>query len=259
MPVPNHFRGRHSLPSKRTGHLLFKSHSMEREIVIAATADLHGYLPKMPRADLSVVGGDIFPGGMDRDPVMQGKWFGSYFIPWVEAVPSERIILIAGNHDYWLEENNEALLREYAPSAGKKLIYLCDSGCELCGLTVYGTPWAPKPFHNFAFTLPGEGLRERFSKIPSEVDLLLTHAVPKGCGKVDVPQWYPESHGCEELYEALSTRVIRYLVGGHIHAPSERSVTMDFGSNETYVYNAACCDQRKNPYFPPMLIRVAVK
>ena len=76
---------------------------------------LHGYLPVMPPCDLAVVCGDIFPGEMDRAVEVQGAWFRDVFMPWVEKIQGERVILIAGNHDYWIEENNQMLLTEFTP------------------------------------------------------------------------------------------------------------------------------------------------
>lgn len=57
---------------------------MIKEITISATADLHGHLPQLQAADLAVVCGDIFPGGLDdirneSYPAMLGKLMGSSF------------------------------------------------------------------------------------------------------------------------------------------------------------------------------------
>ena len=76
-----------------------------KRIILNATADLHGHLPDMLPCDLTVICGDIFPGEMDRDTEAQGVWFRNAFIPWVERIPSERVILIGGNYDYWIEAN----------------------------------------------------------------------------------------------------------------------------------------------------------
>ncbi len=40
---------------------------MTKEIIVSATADLHGYLPKIHPATIIVIAGDIFPGEMDKD------------------------------------------------------------------------------------------------------------------------------------------------------------------------------------------------
>jgi hypothetical protein len=158
---------------------------MTKTVSISATADLHGHLPQLQAADLAVVCGDIFPGGLDKDPYAQGVWFKNEFLPWVDRQDCNHVILIAGNHDHWIEKYNEALCKEYAPEAIKKLIYLCDSGMEFKGLTIYGTPWVPTPFVNKAFSSSNEEfLREKYSQIPQQVDLLLTHTVPYDCNHI---------------------------------------------------------------------------
>ena len=40
---------------------------MTKEITVSATADLHGYLPKIHAATIIVIAGDIFPG--ERRPL----------------------------------------------------------------------------------------------------------------------------------------------------------------------------------------------
>ena len=122
-------------------------------VTISAIADTHGHQPDIQPSDLAIVAGDIFPGELDKDPEGQGEWFRADFLPWVEKQECNHVILVAGNHDHWIEAHNEELLEEFAPSAGKKLIYLCDNGMVFKGIRIYGTPWVPTPFVNKAFSL----------------------------------------------------------------------------------------------------------
>ena len=216
-------------------------------VLISAIADLHGHLPQMPKADLTVICGDIFPGEMDKDPEAQGTWFRDVFLPWVDKIESQRVVLVAGNHDHWIEKNNESLRREFAPEALKKLIYLCDSGMEFKGLTIYGTPWVPTPFHNKAFSMEEAGLREKYAKIPQKVDLLLTHTVPYDCKHIGFSERDMQDLGSRELRKAVESRDIRFLIGGHIHSSSERIAHMDFCFHHTEMANVACCDCYKQP------------
>ena len=217
-------------------------------VLISAISDLHGHLPQMPKTDLTVICGDIFPGEMDKDPEAQGTWFRAAFLPWVEKNESQRVILVAGNHDHWISAHNDQLQQNFAPSAGRKLIYLCDSGMEFKGLTIYGTPWVPTPFVNKAFSSSNEEfLREKYSQIPQQVDLLLTHTVPYDCNHIGFSERDMQDLGSRELRKAVESRDIRFLIGGHIHSSSERIAHMDFGFRHTEMANVACCDCNKQP------------
>ncbi len=56
--------------------------------------------------------------------------------------------------------------------------YLEDSSITLYGINIYGSPWQPF-FCNWAFNLPrGEELASKWSAIPQETDVLLTHGAP---------------------------------------------------------------------------------
>lgn len=232
---------------------------MIKEITISATADLHGHLPQLQAADLAVVCGDIFPGGLDKDSYAQGVWFKNEFLPWVDKQDCNHVILIAGNHDHWIEKNNESLRMEYAPEVLKKLIYLCDSGMEFKGLKIYGTPWVPTPFHNKAFSMEEDGLREKYAKIPQKVDLLLTHTVPYDCNHIGFSDRDMQDLGSKELRKAVESRDIRFLIGGHIHSSSERIAHMDFGFRHTEMANVACCDCNKQPSRLPIRFPVSLE
>lgn len=82
---------------------------MTKTVSISAIADLHGHLPQLQAADLAVVCGDIFPGGLDKDPYAQGVWFKNEFLPWVDrqdlgskelrkAVEARNIRFLVGGH-----------------------------------------------------------------------------------------------------------------------------------------------------------------
>ncbi len=233
-------------------------------VLISAIADLHGHLPQMPKADLAVVCGDIFPGEMDKDPDSQGTWFRDVFLPWVDKIESQRVILVAGNHDQWIAAHNGELLRDFAPSAGKKLVYLCDSGMEFKGLKIYGTPWMPVssgfPKRNRAFVLEDNRLlAQRYSLIPERLDLLLTHTVPYDCDKIGFSEKDMLDLGSKELRKAVEARNIRFLVGGHIHETRERIAHMDFENSHTEMANVACCDNFKQPFRLPICFTINVE
>ncbi len=233
---------------------------MTRGVSISAVADLHGNLPEMKSASLVFIGGDIFPGELDKNPDAQGAWFSDVFLPWVDKIACRRVVMVAGNHDHWIEAHNEELLKEFAPSAGKKLVYLCDSGFEFYGIKMYGTPWVPTPFVNKAFSSDdSEFLREKYSRIPHNLDILITHTVPYDCNYIGFSDRDMRDLGSKELREAVASRNVRFLIGGHIHETRERVAHMDFGPRHTEMVNAACCNNQKQLIRQPIRFHISVE
>lgn len=132
-------------------------------------------------------------------------------------------IVIAGNHDYTFDPHfcstshshslhyNEGIKRELA----RYCTYLEDSGVELYGYRLWGTPWVPKHTKT-AFSLP-EGspdLRAKRDLIPSNTDILITHGPVYGFNDLTADN---KSAGCLLLLEALQrVRPLIHLCG-HIH------------------------------------------
>ncbi len=128
-----------------------------------------------------------------------------------------------------------------------KLIYLQDSGCEVAGLRIWGSPWQPE-FGRWAFNLKRRGarLREAWSKIPLDTDILITHGPPYGVLDQLVDG---ERVGCELLAERLQVVHPRLHVFGHIHW-AYRQMHL----NGTSFVNASTCDEEHRPLNPPVVI-----
>src|SRR3954464_4611618 len=133
---------------------------------ILALSDLHGYLPDIPPCDLLILAGDYSPGAKDRD------WLMGPFTTWLRKLPAKEIVGTAGNHDWEFQRAPEAY-------RGLPWHYLQDSGIELFGLKLYGSPWTGQ-FFNWAFMKEDEDLGPIWDKIPPGVDILITHGPPKG-------------------------------------------------------------------------------
>jgi predicted phosphohydrolase len=83
-------------------------------------------------------------------------------------------------------------------------------------LKVYGSPWQPE-FFNWAFNLDrGSPLAEKWSQIPHDVDVLITHGPPM---RILDKTSRGEPVGCEEMRKLLDEGTIkpRLHVFGHIH------------------------------------------
>jgi|SRR5579871_1333776 len=161
------------------------------------------YKLQMPEADMVIHAGDA---------TFEGKLAEvSLFAEWFRSLPYKHKIFVAGNHD-WLFQKNRDVARSML---GDQVVYLEDNLVEVEGIRIYGSPWQPE-FCDWAFNLPrGHRLREKWNKIPSKVDVLVTHGPPLRI--LDLNQ-DGEHVGCGDLYEVLTKRVKpRLHVFGHIH------------------------------------------
>jgi Icc-related predicted phosphoesterase len=132
------------------------------------------------------------------------------FLNWFGMTDFKHKIFIAGNHDFGFEFHTD-IAEEFKE---KGIIYLFDSEVVIDGVKFYGSPWQPE-FHNWAFNLPrGEKLAEKWSKIPTNTDILITHGPVYG-----ILDYAPiGGHvGCEELYKKVFEVKPKIHVCGHIH------------------------------------------
>lgn len=149
---------------------------------VAATSDLHGYLPDVPECDVLVIAGDIGPATKTYHDNTRGEgteWMMFKFIPWTLRQPCEHVVYIGGNHDF--------VLQECGPPYGAGITtahYLQDSGCEIDGVKFWGSPWTSKYF-DWAFMLEEDELAKKWDMIPDDTDVLLTHGPPLGLGDVN--------------------------------------------------------------------------
>jgi len=171
-----------------------------RIVCLSDTHGLHSQL-EVPEGDILLHGGDLTRMGQ-LDQLSEAA-------DWLRSLPHRYKIVIAGNHDFCLEQQPqkaEALL------AG--LTYLKDQLCHCEGLKIYGSPWQPW-FHDWAFNLRrGEPLRKVWAQIPTETDIVITHGPPQGI----LDRCYDGREvGCQDLLERLEVVRPRLHVFGHIH------------------------------------------
>lgn len=178
-------------------------------ITVDCLADCHGHYPKLEGGDLLIVAGDLTA----RDSVIDHMRFQM----WLHEQDYKKRIIIAGNHDNRLQQFPfESIKRQYAETGED---YLCDSGTEFEGLKIWGSPWTLRfpgmnP-HCMAFTVDTEEeLAEKFSKIPSDIDILITHSPAAGFLDKNI---YGKKCGSLSLLDALSRIQPRLHVYGHLH------------------------------------------
>lgn len=158
----------------------------------------------IPSGDVLVHAGDGTNSGKPEDIRAWLEWVGSQ--------PHRHKIVIAGNHDWVFERDPEAA-RRLVPEG---VTYLQDSGCILDGVRFWGSPWQPS-YSTWAFYLPGasQGIRERWDRIPSDTDVVVTHTPPHGI--LDKAGRKEGRLGCEELTIRLSAIKPQLHIFGHVH------------------------------------------
>lgn len=172
--------------------------------------------------DLLIHSGDLSNKGSFNDLEDFLLWFGKQ--------PYRYKIFIAGNHDFCFQDSParcRQVLKEHEEYNGN-IIYLEDSGIEIEGIKIWGSPWQPE-FHNWAFNLPrGQKLADKWSLIPDDVDVLITHGPPYGIldivnysGRIDYDprkDRHSGSHqGCQDLMDRVSIIKPKVHCFGHIH------------------------------------------
>ncbi len=208
---------------------------------VIGISDTHGDLPKIEETfDILLIGGDVAPNfSWDRflDAEGQHKWFMDVFVPWVMGLPFadeySKVIFIAGNHDFWLEQESQpyntggysAIWPDVIKPCKGRLVYLFDQEYrfEKCDewLKIYGTPWC-KIFGGWAFMIDDEKLTVAFDNIPGDVDILLTHDAPAipPYGLISEGRYKGKDAGNKPLASAIVSKKPRYAFHGHIHSSS---------------------------------------
>lgn len=225
---------------------------MTKVICISDTHGKHSQIPKewLEDADIIIHAGDISNVG--------GLTEIEYFCEWFSSLSQyKHKIFIAGNHDFGFETKPiEAtqIVRKYP-----NITYLEDSMVEVEGLKIYGTPWQPE-FFDWAFNVKrGSDLAKKWSEVPSNLDILITHG--PAYGMVD---WVsPRKNngrkfidggnvGCEDLLDAVTTRIKpKYLISGHIHCAYGEMVR----DNINFI-NASTLNEQYMVTNPPIIFEI---
>ena len=171
-----------------------------RIVLISDTHELHRELI-VPPGDLLIHAGDFT--FFSKHP-----WMYRHFDLWLGELPHRHKILILGNHDYELEEPSER-------SAITHAALLVDSGVEIEGLKIWGSPVTP--LYGGAFGMSrAVDRRKHWARIPEGLDILITHGPPFGI--LDAAPGSQRHEGCPELLEAVLQSEPRLHVFGHVHA-----------------------------------------
>lgn len=228
---------------------------------ILAISDLHGYLPKIEdKFDILFICGDICP-AHDHYYAYQKEWIENEFVTWINNLPYKDafsvVVMTWGNHDFIGEKMREGDNNHLKKLTNGRLHilkndmlsveYLSDDGVKT--LYVAGTPYC-KIFGNWAFMVSDESLREKYSKLPNNLDVLLTHDSPRVNNLGMISQGWNSGvdAGNKILDEWIINNNPKYLFSGHIH--SGNHVFEKIGN--TWMANVSLVDERYDPTHPAL-------
>lgn len=213
---------------------------------VCAISDLHGFLPEIEPCDLLLICGDIMPLSIQTNMPASEKWLDEVFIPWIDNQPIDQAILIAGNHDHYMERcDKKASLMLNT----KKLTYLRNESTTYVSnygesITIFGTPYC-KIFGNWAFMRDPDTLKEKYSAIPEKVDILMSHDAPRigEVGMIKEGRWAGTEAGNVQLAEEIILKKPKWCFCGHIHS-GEHNITEYEG---TKLANVSLVDETYEP------------
>lgn len=230
-------------------HLRSTPKPSQPPIRIVCISDTHNQIPSdVPDGDILIHAGDMTIDGSVAEIQAQ--------IDWLSSLPHKEIIVIAGNHDTYLDPRTRPSLsaaqRDGSLDWGRvhylqhKLLTLSiapqdavaeDSRTPLLRpqtrrLRVYGAPQIPAcgPMSVHAFQYP-RGSDAWSETVPEDVDVLITHTPPKHHLELAMPQGL----GCEHLLREVERVKPVLHVFGHVHWGAGREVVHWDRAHEAYV------------------------
>lgn len=238
---------------------------------ITAISDIHGYLPEINKTDLLIIAGDWSPLEIQTDAYYMRQWMNDCLLSWFKEIPADKIIFIAGNHDFICDDRFIEIPLLNAPNITfekdilkpmlkkhrliNKVKYLCNSSTTYNGLRIYGCPdveglrgWA---FASAEYSLIYNNIKK--------CDILVTHQPPliDGLGSCVI-----EGTNCEFgsylLAEMIKYKKPKLAFCGHIHNGNHKPVVYkhDNTDNVTKLYNVAIKDDNYDVVRKPVVVEL---
>jgi Icc-related predicted phosphoesterase len=203
---------------------------------ITTLSDTHGmhHQIDLPGGDILIHAGDVCNRGTAAEALDFMNWFSNQNYAYK--------IFIAGNHDFYFENEQNTTIKSLLPES---VYYLNDSGITIEGISFWGSPITPE-FHNMAYNRKrGVDIAKHWELIPSDTDVLITHGPAYG---ILDRTFRNLNAGCTHLLTKIEETNPQYHIFGHIHE--------GFGftkRDQTTFINAASVDfnykTRKTPFF----------
>lgn len=186
-------------------------------VLISDTHGMHGILNlPLPEGDIIIHSGDLGENMTDT----------RNFLHWFDSLPHKYKIFIAGNHDKFIERRLEDFYHYYDYYRRRKkegegqITFLFDQMVEFEGVKIYGSPWT-RNLPNWAFQVADDQAAKCWSKVPDDIDILVTHGPAYGIGDAVSPQYLrgrEDPHvGCKALLARVKEVKPKIHVFGHIH------------------------------------------
>ena len=172
-------------------------------LFLSDTHSQHRKLKNLPEADMVIHAGDVSKTGRDHEV--------EDFMRWFSALNYKYKVFIAGNHDFFFENETTKSIARFLNG---NTFYLFNSTIEIEGLKIWGSPFTPT-FFNWAFNLDrGKDIQQIWNEIPNDTDILVTHGPPLGILDRTTDQL---NVGCENLLKKVKKIKTKYHLFGHIH------------------------------------------
>lgn len=225
---------------------------------ICGISDMHGqYDFEIEPCDIVLICGDIVPLKIQKNDIQSEEWLKTFFIPWCTDLPCEKVIFIAGNHDFIFMEHPERV-RDLLKGQDKVIYLECET-YEYQGKVIYGTPLCKK-FYNWAFmSLSLKDQQERYKRhleAIGKIDIIMSHDCPYGIADVLLQKdcWWANG-------EHIGNKALRWLVDkakpelvleGHLHS-CEHGKTIH---GDTAVYNVSLLNEDYMMVYKPLYIEL---
>ena len=191
---------------------------------ICGISDIHGDLSvKIQPCDVLCICGDIVPLEVQVNSKKSKRWLKELFIPWCSKQPCKKVLLVGGNHDFFLWHH--PLQMKEMVKEEEKIEYLLNEGYEFEGVKFFGTPLC-KEFGYWAFMYPYDEQDRILDKALEEwgknIDVLLTHDSPYGVSDIILDKscpWATDEHIGNKSLEAFIIKTAPKLhLHGHLHS-----------------------------------------
>ncbi len=170
-------------------------------VCISDTHNQHNSI-NIPAGDVIIHAGDFSEAGTKSETLN--------FLTWFSSLQHSHKILVAGNHDFYLEKNS-AHLQDIIPD---NIHYLKDSGICINNINFWGSPYT-RGNGSWAFNkTSGSEIKRHWELIPPNTDFLITHSPPHRI----LDELDDKRHiGCDKLLQRILEIAPAYHIFGHNH------------------------------------------